>query len=179
MLPLWLIKYSSVNMWQENTRWVLHNKFKQGHKTRQTSYLSRHVSSCENNNFILPGWFDHLAESFPSKKDQFKLFYSAYKNLLLKMIINPWCFSSSRVKWGHYKLTNGMSKAQSSPPSLQLIWRAIFCVTLRSLFCCEIVLALITWRLRKIILQLNLAGDKNLPDSTMGVALPGGMNSSI
>ena len=48
-----------------------------------------------------------------------------------------------------------MSKAQSSPPSLQLIWRAIFCVTLRSLFCCEIVLALITWGLKKIVKNLT------------------------
>lgn len=55
----------------------------------------------------------------------------------------------------HYKLTSGMSKAQSSPPSLQLIWRAIFCVTLRSLFCCEIVLALITWGLKKIVKNLT------------------------
>lgn len=42
-----------------------------------------------------------------------------------------------------------MSRAQSSPPSLQLICSAIFWVTLRSLFCCEIVLALITYKEKK------------------------------
>ena len=42
-------------------------------------------------------------------------------------------------------LTTGMLRAHSSPPNLQLIWRAIFCDTLRNFCWADIVLAFITW----------------------------------
>ena len=42
-------------------------------------------------------------------------------------------------------LTSGISRAHSSPPSLQLICKAIFWVTLLNLFCCDMVLAFITY----------------------------------
>jgi len=41
-------------------------------------------------------------------------------------------------------LTTGISTAHSSPPNLQLICKAIFCVTLRNFGCCDMVLAFIT-----------------------------------
>ena len=50
-------------------------------------------------------------------------------------------YYNKKVTW----LTSGISRAHSSPPSLQLICKAIFWVTLLNLFCCDMVLAFITY----------------------------------